>query len=78
MFTVLVADALSPRPLIESFYNGFEPAAYGLPAIALPLELERMSHRMLNFGYLNPATCFFYGVIYYCNPKAAGSNPVGE
>ena len=26
---------------------------------ALLLELERMSLRFLNFGYLNPATCFY-------------------
>ena len=29
---------------------------------ALPLELETMSPRMLNFGYLNVATCFYYDV----------------
>ena len=27
---------------------------------ALPLELEKTSPRMINFGYLNPATCLFY------------------
>ena len=29
---------------------------------ALPRELERVSTRMLNFGYLNPANCFYYDV----------------
>ena len=29
---------------------------------ALPIELERKCSRMLNFGYLNPATCTFYDV----------------
>ena len=27
---------------------------------ALPLELEKTPPRMLNFGYLNPATCLLY------------------
>ena len=38
----------------------FEPAAFGLPVTALPLELEKTSPRKLNFGYLNPAICLFY------------------
>ena len=29
---------------------------------ALPLEQEKTSHRMLNFGYLSPVTCLFYDV----------------
>ena len=29
---------------------------------APPPELEKTSPRMLNFGYLNPATCLFYDV----------------
>ena len=45
--------------------TGFQPAAFGAldyRSTALPLELERMSPRMLNFGYLNPTTCFYYDV----------------
>ena len=33
---------------------------------ALPLELEKTPPRMLNFGYLNPATCLLYD----CNNKS--------
>ena len=34
--------------------------AHRLKSTAVPLELEKTSPRMLNFGYLNPATCLLY------------------
>ena len=34
--------------------KGFEPVALDYLSTALRLELEMMSLRMLNFGYLNP------------------------
>ena len=40
-----------------------EPAVFGLPDLlnfTLPLELDRMFPRKLNFGCLNPANCFYY------------------
>ena len=40
--------------------TGFESAVFGLPSTALPLELEKTSSRVLNFGYLNSATCLLY------------------
>ena len=40
--------------------TGLEPAVFGLPSAVPPLELEKMSPRMLNFGYLNPATSMLY------------------
>ena len=33
---------------------------------ALPLKVEKTPPRMLNFGYLNPATCLLYD----CNNKS--------
>ena len=32
---------------------------------ALPLEVEKTFPRMLNFVYLNPATCLFYDFILF-------------
>ena len=29
---------------------------------ALPFELEKTSPHMIEFGYLNPATCFYYDI----------------
>ena len=41
---------------------------YRLPA--LPLELDRMSPYMLNFDYLNPATCSLYDDVAF-RPEAS-------
>ena len=40
--------------------SNLQPSDYRLTA--LPLELEKASPRVLNFGYLNSATCLFHGV----------------
>ena len=35
----------------------FEPAAFGFRFTVLPLEREKTSYRLLNFGYLIPTAC---------------------
>ena len=50
---------------------------------ALPLELEKTSPRMLNFGYFNPATCLLYDfsnksivmLLTFVSGKSKGCNP---
>ena len=45
----------------SSLSTDFEQAAFAfLVHCSTPLELERTSPCMLNFSYLNPATCFYY------------------
>ena len=49
-------------------------------SIVPPLELEKTSPSMLNFGYLNPATCLFYdfgnkSIVIFL--MFAGGNPIG-
>ena len=77
------------RKIVFPQESNLQPLDYR--STALPLELEKTPPRMLNFGYLNPATCLLYDCnnksikmfLDVCklldgNPKAAGSIPVGR
>ena len=52
------------RKIVFPQESNLQPLDYR--STALPLELEKMPPRMLNFGYLNPATCLLYD----CNNKS--------
>ena len=52
------------RKIVFPRESNLQPLDYR--STALPLELEKTPPRMLNFGYLNPATCLLYD----CNNKA--------
>ena len=52
------------RKIVFPQESNLQPLDYR--STALPLELEKMPPRMLNFGYLNPATCLLYD----CNNRA--------
>ena len=52
------------RKIVFPQESNLQPLDYRYTA--LPLELEKMPPRMLNFGYLNPATCLLYD----CNNKS--------
>ena len=43
------------RKIVSPQESNLQPLDYR--STALPLELEKTPSRMLNFGYLNPATC---------------------
>ena len=49
------------KKLIFPQDSNLQPLVYR--SNVLPLELERISPRILNFGYLNQATCLIYDVI---------------
>ena len=51
------------RKIVFPQESNLQPLDYR--STALPLELEKTPPRMLNFGYLNPATCLLYD----CNNK---------
>ena len=46
------------RKIVFPQESNLQPLDYR--STALPLELEKTPPRMLNFGYLNPATCLLY------------------
>ena len=46
------------RKIVFPQESNLQPLEYR--STALPLELEKTPPRMLNFGYLNPATCLLY------------------
>ena len=48
------------RKIVFPQQSNLQPLDYR--STALPLELEKTPSRMLNFGYLNPATCLLYAV----------------
>ena len=52
------------RKIVFPQESNLQPLDYR--STALPLELEKTPPRMLNFGYLNPATCLLYD----CNNKS--------
>ena len=52
------------RKIVFPQESNLQPLDYR--STALPLELEKTPLRMLNFGYLNPATCLLYD----CNNKS--------
>ena len=52
------------RKIVFPQESNLQPLDYR--STALPLELEKTPSRMLNFGYLNPATCLLYD----CNNKS--------
>ena len=52
------------RKVVFPQESNLQPLDYR--STALPLELEKTPPRMLNFGYLNPATCLLYD----CNNKS--------
>ena len=52
------------RKIVLPQESNLQPLDYR--STALPLELEKTPPRMLNFGYLNPATCLLYD----CNNKS--------
>ena len=52
------------RKIVFPQESNLQPLDYR--STALPLELEKTPPRMLNFGYLNPATCLLYD----CNDKS--------
>ena len=52
------------RKIVFPQESNLQPLDYR--STALPLELEKTPPRILNFGYLNPATCFLYD----CNNKS--------
>ena len=52
------------RKIIFPQVSNLQPLDYR--STALPLELEKTPPHMLNFGYLNPATCLLYD----CNNKS--------
>ena len=61
----LEARGQSPmRKIVFPQESNLQPLDYR--STALPLELEKTPPRMLNFGYLNPATCLLYD----CNNKS--------
>ena len=71
------------RKIVFPQESNLQPLDYR--STALPLELEKTPPRMLNFGYLNPASCLLYDcndksikMFFDGNPKAAGSIPVGR
>ena len=45
------------RKIVFPQESNLQPLDYR--STALPLELEKTPPRMLNFGYLNPATCLY-------------------
>ena len=52
------------RKIVFPPESNLQPLDYR--STAIPLELEKTPPRMLNFGYLNPATCLLYD----CNNKS--------
>ena len=52
------------RKIVFPQESNLQPLDYR--STALPLEQEKTPPRMLNFGYLNPATCLLYD----CNNKS--------
>ena len=52
------------RKIVFPQESNLQPLDYR--STALPLELEKTPPRMLNFGFLNPATCLLYD----CNNKS--------
>ena len=59
------------RKIVFPQESNLQPLDYR--STALPLELEKTPSRMLDFGYLNPATCLLYD----CNNKSI-KIPVGR
>ena len=70
------------RKIVFPQESNLQPLDYR--STALPLELDKTPPHMLNFDYLNPATCLLYDCLaqvveqWTDNPKAAGSIPVGR
>ena len=63
------------RKIVFPQESNLQPLDYR--STALPLELEKTPPRMLNFGYLNPATCLLL-TCFACLQLVKGSIPVGR